>query len=185
MAHSSRTPRLQRFPPDITEQSYPTLGSSSQPFGSASIARRTVNALMGAPPYVFPRAAIAATPVCDDSSPFIVSTPSNPVLRRVESTSPQSVGVPQWPSSTLNEGEDNDDEYHYEADDGSLAGSDLEAELELRVDGREVSSRCISSKQHRLFCSRQRTISHEKRCQLGVCESARSRSPLELKPSSP
>jgi hypothetical protein len=86
---------------------------------------------MGVPPYVFPRAAIAATPVRNDSSPFIVSTPSYPALRRVESTSPPSVGVPQWLSSTLDNGEDEDDEYHYEADDGSLAGSDLEAELEL------------------------------------------------------
>jgi hypothetical protein len=174
MAHSSRTPRLQRFPPDITEQSHPTPGPPSHTSGSASISRRTVNALMGAPPYVFPRAAIAATPIRDNSSPFIVSTPSYPALRRVESTSPPSMGVPRWLSLTLDDGEDEDDEYHYKADDGSLAGSDLEAELELRVDGREVSSKCIISKQHRLLCSRQQTISRGRRCQLGVCESARS-----------
>jgi hypothetical protein len=108
-----------------------------------------VNVLMGAPPYVFPRAAIAATPVRNDSLPFIVSTPSYSALRRVESTSPPSVGVPQWLSSTLDNGEDEDDK----ADDGLLAGSDLKAELELRVDGGEVSSECIISEQHRLFCS--------------------------------
>jgi hypothetical protein len=149
MAHSSRTPRLQRLPPDITEQSYPTLGSSSHPPASASTARRTVNALMGAPPYVFPRAAIPTTPVRDDSSPFIVSAPPYPALRRVDGASPPSVGVPQWLSSTLDNGEDEDDEYHYEPDEGSLADSDLEAERELRVDGGEVSPECIVFEQHR------------------------------------
>jgi hypothetical protein len=94
---------------------------------------------MGAPPFVFPRTANPTTPrpVYNDTSPFIAQTPTSPALYNVSETTPVSQEV-SWLSSALDDGQDEDDEYSDEPEDGSVAEFDLNAESQLQIDGGEV-----------------------------------------------
>jgi hypothetical protein len=183
MAGSFSTPRPQRFPPNIAERSYPTLGASSQLSASASTPRRAAVTHTGAPPFVFPRAANPTTPVHNNLSPFNAQAPASPTPRSVRGTSPELQEVP-WLSSTLDDGQDEEDEYNDEPEDGSVVEYDLDAESRLEIDGGEVRSPClllVSLADH-LF--RPQIISRGKRCRKRACESARPSCPLGFKNAS-